>query len=381
MHVLGRAGEPQPGAREHRRDVVAVRCCVPPRSCVGEIGGCRAVARDELVDLAPERRRARLSSSSRAHSSRRAAVSASRSMCFTVPMTAEAPRDRRHPSGRGAHRRGRRPRRAAARLLPAGARRAHRHGARRRSCCVLFALVASWLLSARTSLDPAVVPILTIVVLVLVMVVIPTVVETTIARPQPRAASPSAVASSASTAARRASATPSSARSSASSSSGSRVGAVAALVGAFTPRSQRLGDLLAGTYSERTRTPRAARRRPRHPADARRVGGGRRRRAAAGAARAAPRAVRRARRANMEPAARARVAASLAGEVGRARLTGAGRRPRDVPRRRRRRAARARAARARSSRAQRVDALTSAVADAPRGFPRALRPRRAGRRQ
>ena len=34
------------------------------------------------------------------------------------------------------------------------------------------------------------------------------------------------------------------------------LGAVAALVGAFTPRSQRLGDLLAGTYSERTRTPR-----------------------------------------------------------------------------------------------------------------------------
>ncbi|GAA5039141.1 RDD family protein [Microbacterium fluvii] len=33
------------------------------------------------------------------------------------------------------------------------------------------------------------------------------------------------------------------------------LGAVAALVGAFTPRSQRLGDLLAGTYSERTRTP------------------------------------------------------------------------------------------------------------------------------
>lgn len=33
-------------------------------------------------------------------------------------------------------------------------------------------------------------------------------------------------------------------------------GSVAALVGAFTPRSQRLGDLLAGTYSERSRTPR-----------------------------------------------------------------------------------------------------------------------------
>lgn len=32
-------------------------------------------------------------------------------------------------------------------------------------------------------------------------------------------------------------------------------GAIAALVGAFTPRSERLGDLLAGTYSERTRTP------------------------------------------------------------------------------------------------------------------------------
>lgn len=31
-------------------------------------------------------------------------------------------------------------------------------------------------------------------------------------------------------------------------------GALAAIVGAFTPRAQRLGDLLAGTYSERTRT-------------------------------------------------------------------------------------------------------------------------------
>ncbi len=33
------------------------------------------------------------------------------------------------------------------------------------------------------------------------------------------------------------------------------LGAIALLVGAFTPRSQRLGDLLAGTYSQRTRTP------------------------------------------------------------------------------------------------------------------------------
>lgn len=32
------------------------------------------------------------------------------------------------------------------------------------------------------------------------------------------------------------------------------LGAIALLVGTFTPRSQRLGDLVAGTYSERTRT-------------------------------------------------------------------------------------------------------------------------------
>lgn len=34
------------------------------------------------------------------------------------------------------------------------------------------------------------------------------------------------------------------------------LGGLALLVGVFTPRSQRLGDLVAGTYSERTRTPR-----------------------------------------------------------------------------------------------------------------------------
>jgi len=34
------------------------------------------------------------------------------------------------------------------------------------------------------------------------------------------------------------------------------VGAIAGIVGALSPRSQRLGDLLAGTYSERTRAPR-----------------------------------------------------------------------------------------------------------------------------
>ncbi|GAA3653023.1 RDD family protein [Microbacterium marinilacus] len=34
------------------------------------------------------------------------------------------------------------------------------------------------------------------------------------------------------------------------------LGALALLVGVFSPRSQRLGDLVAGTYAERTRTPR-----------------------------------------------------------------------------------------------------------------------------
>jgi uncharacterized RDD family membrane protein YckC len=36
------------------------------------------------------------------------------------------------------------------------------------------------------------------------------------------------------------------------------LGGLALLVGVFTPRSQRLGDLVAGTYAERTRTPRLA---------------------------------------------------------------------------------------------------------------------------
>lgn len=92
------------------------------------------------------------------------------------------------------------------------------------------------------------------------------------------------------------------------------VGAVAALVGAFTPRSQRLGDLLAGTYSERTRTPRLP-----DPvlgippqlagwaavADVARLPERLSRRLAQ-FARSAP---------NMEPGARARVAASLAREA------------------------------------------------------------------
>lgn len=118
---------------------------------------------------------------------------------------------------------------------------------------ILLALVGMWLIG-QGALDEAALPILTIVVLVTVTVAIPTVVETTtrgrslgklivggrIVRVDGGA-------------------------------SGFRqafiralvgvfeiwltVGAVAALVGAFTPRAQRLGDLMAGTYSERTRTP------------------------------------------------------------------------------------------------------------------------------
>jgi uncharacterized RDD family membrane protein YckC len=90
-------------------------------------------------------------------------------------------------------------------------------------------------------------------------------------------------------------------------------GAVAALVGAFTPRSQRLGDLLAGTYSERTRTPALPAPAPGLPpaltewalvADVARLPE-RLSRRIAHFARQAP---------GLDPAARARVAASLADE-------------------------------------------------------------------
>ncbi|GAA2984405.1 putative RDD family membrane protein YckC [Microbacterium terrae] len=119
---------------------------------------------------------------------------------------------------------------------------------------VLFSFALSWLGGAGL-LDAAVAPILTIVVVVTVTVILPTAVETA-----------------------------SGGRSLGKLAVGGRIvrsdgggtgfrhafiralvgvfelwftlGAVAALCGAFTPRSQRLGDLLAGTYSERTRTPR-----------------------------------------------------------------------------------------------------------------------------
>jgi uncharacterized RDD family membrane protein YckC len=119
---------------------------------------------------------------------------------------------------------------------------------------LLSAWGIGWLLSL-DAVDPAVLPMLTIVVLVLVMVVIPTVVETTT---RGRSIGKLAVGGRIVRAD--------------GGASGFRhafiralvgvfelwftLGAVAALVGAFTPRSQRLGDLLAGTYSERTRTPR-----------------------------------------------------------------------------------------------------------------------------
>lgn len=119
---------------------------------------------------------------------------------------------------------------------------------------LLFAWGMLWLVG-EGAVDSAVVPILTIVTLVLVMVVIPTVVETTThGRSLGRLAVGGRIVRTDGGAA------------------GFRhafiralvgvfelwftLGAVAALVGAFTPRSQRLGDLVAGTYSERTRTPR-----------------------------------------------------------------------------------------------------------------------------
>jgi uncharacterized RDD family membrane protein YckC len=118
---------------------------------------------------------------------------------------------------------------------------------------VVSALVTSWLMG-ESLIDAMTLPILTIVVLVAVTVVIPTVVETiTGGRSLGRLAVGGRIVRTD------------------GGASGFRqaliralvgvleiwltLGAVAALVGAFTPRAQRLGDLMAGTYSERTRTP------------------------------------------------------------------------------------------------------------------------------
>lgn len=145
------------------------------------------------------------------------------------------------------------------------------------------------------------------------------------------------------------------------------VGAVAALVGAFTPRSQRLGDLMAGTYSERTRTPRLPDAEFGIPpqlmewaaiADVGRLPERLSRRLAQFAASAR----------SMEPSARARVAASLAGEASahvspvpavdpETLIVGvvAVRRQREL--------------RALQLETARVDALTAAASTARRGFP------------
>lgn len=145
------------------------------------------------------------------------------------------------------------------------------------------------------------------------------------------------------------------------------LGAVAAVSGAFTPRSQRVGDLLAGTYCERTRTPRLPEPTPGVPpalaewasvADVARLPDRLARRAAQ-FARHAP---------SMAPAARARVAASLASEVSAyvspvpaadaetfLRGVGAVRRDREL--------------RALEHESERVAALTAGASGAPRGFP------------
>lgn len=118
---------------------------------------------------------------------------------------------------------------------------------------ILFVLVTSWLVGIG-AIDESALTILTISTIVLVLVVIPTVVETTT---RGRSLGKLAVGGRIVRAD--------------GGATGFRhafiralvgvfelwmtVGAVAALVGAFTPRSQRLGDLMAGTYSERTRTP------------------------------------------------------------------------------------------------------------------------------
>lgn len=146
------------------------------------------------------------------------------------------------------------------------------------------------------------------------------------------------------------------------------VGAVAAIVGAFTPRSQRLGDLLAGTYSERSRTPALPPYAPGVPvaladwaavADVGRL-----------PERLARRIAQFTRLADaMRPPARARAAASLAAEAAEhvspvpatdpesfVRAVAAVRRDREL--------------RGLVLESARVATLTSAATDAPRGFPR-----------
>ncbi|WP_159501084.1 RDD family protein [Microbacterium sp. 18062] len=176
---------------------------------------------------------------------------------------------------------------------------------------ILFALVMVWW--GGFGLDPAVIPIVAIAMIVVVAVVLPTVVETaTRGRSLGKLAVGGRIVRADGGAA------------------GFRhafiralvgvlevwmtVGAVAAVTGAFTPRSQRLGDLLAGTYSERTRAPRLVAADPVVPAALA---------AWAEVADVAPLSERLARRLGqfvrqaeqLQPDARARVAAELAAEA------------------------------------------------------------------
>ena len=230
---------------------------------------------------------------------------------------------------------------------------------------ILFGLVASWLIGSNV-LDSNVFPILAVVSLVLVTVVLPTVVETaTRGRSLGKLAAGGRIV--------RAD----------GGASGFRqafiralvgvfeiwftAGAVAAIVGAFTPRSQRLGDLLAGTYSERTRTPPLPVAAPGVPPALWQWA------AVADVARLPDRLARRTAQFvshadRLEPSARVRLAASLAHEA-RAfvspvpavdpetflRGVVAVRRDREL--------------RALGLEAQRVAMLTAGATDAPRGFP------------
>jgi uncharacterized RDD family membrane protein YckC len=230
---------------------------------------------------------------------------------------------------------------------------------------VVFALLSAWLVG-QGALDPDVVPIITIALVVTVTVLIPTVVETaTRGRSVGKLVVGGRIV--------RAD----------GGATGFRhsfiraligvfelwftVGAVAALVGAFTPRSQRLGDLVAGTYSERTRTPKLPAYAPGIPPQLVEWA------AKADVARLPDRIARRVAQfvdhaPSMQPAPRARVAASLAEDVAphvspvpmvdpETFLRGVVgiRREREL--------------RALQLEALRVTALTSAATDVPRGFP------------
>jgi uncharacterized RDD family membrane protein YckC len=230
---------------------------------------------------------------------------------------------------------------------------------------ILFSLVASWLLG-ESILDSSVFPIVAVSALVLVTVVLPTVVETaTRGRSLGKLIVGGRVV--------RAD----------GGASGFRqafiralvgvfeiwltAGAVAAIVGAFTPRSQRLGDLMAGTYAERTRTPRLPDPAPGVPQPLAHWA------VVADVARLPDRLARRiaqfvSHADRMEPAARARVAASLASEAAAhvspvpavdpetfLRGVVAVRRDREL--------------RGLGLEAQRVAALTAGTTGTPRGFP------------